>query len=255
MTNRNIWDEYIDPIIKKWFLSPFSNVVTRIFLYVGAGLVAAPLLEHLIIKVVLSKYLDINLPIEVPDIPAYVAGVTLMVAGATYHLAHTHLVNIGTQHKLEEAKERRKNEIPHDQKIIAGLLANLPYENTQFWIESAATSGIRRDFAHGVEECEKYVTPPYNLYNQAVENKKRALVAKIAAFNKAAYTSGYLGAQEDRTGEMYLPPYHWKGHGGESEERYYELLRRLADAGQELLKEYDDFITCIKSEGFIIEKI
>lgn len=255
MNNRNVWDEYIDPIIKKWFLSPFSNVVTKTFLYIGAGVVAAPLLAHLLIKVILLKYFDINLPIDVPDIPAYVTGVILMVVGAVYHLAHTHLVNVGNQHKLEEAKERRKSEVPHDQRIIEELLDKLPYENTRFWIERAPTSGIRRDFAHGLEECEKYVTPPYNLYNQIVESKKRDLIEKIAAFNEAAYGSGYLGAQEDKTGKLYLPPYHWKGHGGESEKRYYELLYNLVDAGQELLAEYDVFITCIKSEGFIIEKI
>lgn len=253
--NRNIWDEYIDPIIKKWFLSPFSNSVTKIFLYVGAGLVAAPILEHLIIKVLLLKYFDINLPIDVPDIPAYISGVVLMIVGALYHLIHTHLINLANQHNLEELRERKQHEVPHDLEILEGLLANLPYENTRHWVEKAPTSGIRRDFASGLEECEKYVTPPFNLYNQVVENKKREFVAKIAAFNEAAYGSGYLGAQEDITGEMYLPPYHWKSHGSDSADRYYELLNKLADAGQELLQVYDDFITCVKAEGFIIRKI
>lgn len=255
MGNRNFWDEYIDPIIKKWFLSPFSNFVTKVFLYVGAGLVATPLLEHLIVKVILLKYFDINLPIDVPDQLAYISGVILMVVGAIYNLVHTHLENVSHQYEIEGLKERRKNEVPHDQKIIEALLIYLPYENTKFWIGNAPTSGIRRDFAHGLEECEKYVTPPFKIYNQVVEKKKIGLVGKVAAFNKAAYDSGYLGAQEDVTGDMYLPPYHWKGHGGKSEERYYELLHKLADAGQELLQEYDDFISCFKSEGFFIEKI
>jgi hypothetical protein len=253
--NKNIWDEYIGPIIKKWFLSPFSNFVTKSFLYVGAALLAAPILEHLIIKVLLLKYFDIDLPIDVPDVPTYISGVVLMIAGAIYNLVHTHLVNIGNQYSLEEIKERKQREDPHDQKIIEELLAYLPYENTQFWIEHAPTSGIRRDYASGLEECEKYITPPFNLYNQTVENKKREFVAKVSAFNQAAYGSGYLGAQEDTTGKMYLPPYHWKGHGGESEKKYYKLLRNLANAGQELLSEYDAFISCVKSEGFIIEKI
>ncbi|WP_100186067.1 hypothetical protein [Marinomonas sp. BSi20584] len=255
MPKKNIWDEYIDPIIKKWFLSPFSNLVTKTFLFVGAGLVATPLLGHLIIKVILSKYFDINIPIDVPDIPAYIAGVILMVSGSAYHLIHTHLVNIGNQYKIVEMKEKMEKEMPHDQGIIEGILQKLPYENTRFWIERAPIAGIRRDFARGLEECEKYITPPFNLYNQAADYKKRTLIAKIIAFNKAAYTSGYLGAQEDTTGEMYLPPYHWKGHGGKSEERYYKLQDNLSDAGQDLLKEYDEFITLIKSEGFVIGKI
>lgn len=255
MKNKNIWDEYIDPLFKKWFLSPFSNTVTKIFLYVGAGLVAAPLLEHLIIKVILLKYFEIDIPVDVPDTPAYIAGVLLMVSGALYNLVHIFLVNRSKQIEIEVAREKKKLEVPHDQKIIEKLLSYLPYENMGYWMETSPTGGIRRDFADGLEQCVKFTTPPYRFYNEVVEKKKLDLVSKISKFNQAAYGSGYLGAQEDKTGKMYLPPYHWKVPGSESEVRYYDLLDKLADAGQELLKEYDEFILCVKSEGFIIGEI
>ncbi|RLW64043.1 MAG: hypothetical protein B6D73_14305 [gamma proteobacterium symbiont of Stewartia floridana] len=236
-------------------MSPFSNTVTKVFLYVGAGLLAAPLLEHLIIKVILLKYFEIEIPIDVPDTSAYVAGVILMINGALYNIAHSFLMNRGKKIEAEEAREKKKVEVPHDQKIIEKLLSNLPYENTRYWVERAPTAGILRDFAHGLEQCEKFITPPYRLYNEVVEKKKVELVSKISSFNQAAYGSGYLGAQEDKSGKMYLPPYHWKVPGQESEERYYDLLHKLTDAGQDFLKEYDEFILCVKSQGFIIEEI
>ena len=251
--DKKIWKEYIDPIIKKWILSPFSNFVTKTFLYIGAGVVAAPMLEHLLLKVILLEYLGIDLPIDVPDVPAYITGVVLMTLGALYNLAIVYLGNINNRHTQEEKKEKQKRENPHDQEIIEEIISFLPYENTRYWVETARISGMRRDFAHDLDECEKYSTPPYNLYNQTIENKKQELMEQIKAFNSACLD--YLGAQEDKTGKMYLPPYHWKSYGGESAARYYELSHKVAEAGQAFLDKYDEFITGVKSEGFILGKI
>ena len=255
MIKRTMWEKYFIPLIKKWFFSPFSNKVTRVFLYVGSAVVATPILGHLIIKVILLKFFDIDIPIDVPGVPAYATGGVLMVCGALHNLIYIHLDNRNKMLANEAIKERRIFEVPHDQKIIEKLIAYLPYENTRFWIESSPAGGIRRDFADGLEECEKFVTPPFQLYNKEVEKKKVELISRISTFNFAAYGTGYLGAQEDKTGKMYLPPYHWKIPGSESEERYYEYLHNLSDTGQELLREYDNFIVCVKEEGFIIGEI
>ena len=95
--------------------------------------------------------------------------------------------------------------------------------------------------------------PPYKLYNEKAESKKQELVAVVRDFNEKCL--GYLGGQEDTSGKMYLPPYHWKGMGVESEKKYYEMLHEVAESGQALLKKYDEFIECVKSEGFILQKM
>ncbi len=63
---------------------------------------------------------------------------------------------------------------------------------------------------------------------------------------------GHLGAQEDTTGEMYLPPYHWKSLGKESEARYYEQVKGVSESGQKVRTMLDQFIEVVKKEGFII---
>lgn len=255
MLESKFWREYVDPYIKRWVLSPFSNFVTKAFLYTGIALVAAPVFEHLLIKVILKEVFDVELQIDVPDVPAYIAGVVLMVFGALYHLSITYLANMSN--KLDQADKDKKEgrENPHDQEIIESLLSLLPYENTNYWTEMAATSGIRRDFSRDLEQCEKFTTPPYNLYNSIVEEKKKEFVRTIGVFNEACFSSGYLGAQEDTSGDMYKPPYHWKGLNQESRDKYYELLHNVADAGIELRKQYDEFIGLVKAQGFIIGKI
>jgi len=218
-------------------------------------MVAAPILEHLLLKVLLKKLFDIDLPIDVPDVPAYIAGVVLMVCGGLYSLSITYLVNMSNKIEQADRDKKEEREKPHDQDIIESLLSLLPYENTNFWTETAATSGMRRDFSRSLEQCEKFTTPPYNLYNSVVEEKKKEFVGSVKAFNEACFSSGYLGAQEDTAGEMYNPPYHWKSLTLESTEKYYELLRNVADSGVELRRQYDEFISVIKAQGFIIGEI
>lgn len=247
-----IWDEYVHPFLKKWLLSPFSNRVTKLLLYTGIAIVSTPLIEHLILKVVFKKIFDIDIPIDVPDVPAYIAGVTLMAFGGCHNLLFLSLENNKQERLLALQKEKQAKEEPHDQRIIEEIISLLPYDNTNYWIERASYAGLKRDFSHDLDCCMKFSEPPYALYNEVVESKKQELVAAICHFNSKC--AGYLGAQEDQSGTMYLPPYHWKG-SNESEKRYYEMLREVANAGQELLKAYDDFIKCVKSQGFIIGKI
>ena len=64
---------------------------------------------------------------------------------------------------------------------------------------------------------------------------------------------GHLGGQEDQTGEMYLPPYQWKGMGEAMVEKYYTQVESVAKSAQALKKQLDEFISTVKSEGFILE--
>ncbi|HCE3689864.1 hypothetical protein HJ205_23350 [Vibrio parahaemolyticus] len=247
---KKIWNELILPFIKRWLLAPFSNKVTKMFLYTGAAIVAAPLIEHLIIKVVLLKLFDIDIPIDVPDVPAYVAGVALMFLGGLHNIGFQYINYVQTKYNDGKALEVLKSQQPHDKKIIDELLVLLPYENTHHWLEQAGYAGLRRDFSHDLQECEKFNDAPYKVYNQIVEAAKTALIDQIQDFN--VQCMGHLGAQEDTTGEMYLPPYHWKSQGKESEARYYEQVKGVSESGQKVRTMLDQFIEVVKKEGFII---
>ncbi|MBU0912942.1 MAG: hypothetical protein KKF22_10425 [Gammaproteobacteria bacterium] len=242
--------EELKEIVKRWLLSPFSNKVTRILLYTGAAVVAAPVIEHLIIKTVLMKLFDINIPIDVPDIPAYIAGVALMIFGALHNLGYQYLTFI--QSKTNDAKmlEVEKQQKPHDEKIIKEILTLLPYENTNHWLEQAGYAGVRRDFYHGLEECAKFTTAPFKLYNNNAEVAKVRLIQAISDFTLKCM--GHLGAQENPKGEMYLPPFHWKSQGAKSEAKYYEQVEIVGKAGNVVRSELDNFIKEIKKEGFIV---
>ena len=73
--------------------SPFSNVVTKFLLFVGAAIVATPLLEHLFFGAILKHWLGIDLGVEVPDLKAYVSGCFLMFLGAAHNLVFIKLRN------------------------------------------------------------------------------------------------------------------------------------------------------------------
>jgi hypothetical protein len=247
-----LWVEYADPFIKRWIFAPFSNKVTRVLLIIGGGCFSAPPLGYLIATVILDNYLDIKIPIDLPNTEILLLGAVLLIV-AVIHNAYiqklTHEKGRPTKSQEEKALIREA----HDLEIINRILALLPYQKTRFWIERASYAGMRRDFARDLEKCEDFSQPPYTLFNSRVEENKQIFIASIHEFNKNSM--GYLGAQEDTTGEMFLPPFHWKGLGGQSEEKYYEMLYALADAGVVLLREFDEFISIVKTEGFVIREI
>mgnify|MGYP005990740211 CR=1 FL=1 len=249
----DMFQDFIKPAFKRWLIAPFSNKVTKALLFTGAAIVAAPLIEHIILKVVLLQLFDIDVPIDVPDIPAYVSGVTLMAIGALHNLSFQYLEYRGGERAALERKEAQNNQVPHDQKIIEELILFLPYENTHYWLEQASYAGIRRDFAHDLEVCEKFITPPFSVYNVEVESSKKKLVLCIKDFNHKCL--GHLGAQEDKSGQMYLPPYHWKSQGKDSQARYYEQVETVGNSAQKLKDQYDSFINTVKQQGFIINEI
>ncbi|WP_081869847.1 hypothetical protein [Endozoicomonas numazuensis] len=222
----DIFKEFIKPALKRWLLTPFSNKVTKTLLFTGAAVVAAPLIEHIIIKVILLQFFDIDVPIDVPDIPAY-AGVALMTIGALHNLSFQYFEYRDGERAAHTRKEAQVAQIPHDKKIIEELLSLLPYENTHHWLEQAAYAGMRRDFTHDLEACEKFITPPFAIYNEQVEASKNELILCIKDFNQ--HCLGHLGAQEDKSGQMYLPPYHWKSQGKKSEARYYEQVEAMGN--------------------------
>ena len=116
------WSEHVHPFIQRWLFAPFSNKVTKLLLYTGMTIIAAPLVEHLIFKVVLKKAFNFDLPIDVPDVPAYIAGVSLMVIGALHNLLYLHLENRKQKRLQETSKEKKEKEEPHDQRIIESYL-------------------------------------------------------------------------------------------------------------------------------------
>ncbi|MFG0723804.1 hypothetical protein ACF8PU_19355 [Pseudomonas sp. GLN_6] len=246
-------NQYLDILIQKWLHSPFSNKVTKALIFTGAAISAAPLIEHLILKVILLKIFNIDIPVDVPDTPAYIAGVTLMALGALHNILFLAIELKKSHTSFEERKEKEKLEVPHDKKIIETILSKLPYENTIYWVEQSPIVGLRKDFSADLEFCERFLTPPFVLYNKEIESKKVLLIQSLEAYNSKC--AEFLGAQEDPTGPMYRPPYHWKGYGDERENRYYQMQSALADAGQAFLDNYNIFIACIKSEGFVFEEI
>ena len=82
---REIWKLFLD-WIKRKLRSPFSNFVTKLVLYCGIGIVASPIIEHLIFRAILKHWLGIDLGIEIPGLNAYIFGSILIVIGVIHNL-------------------------------------------------------------------------------------------------------------------------------------------------------------------------
>ena len=247
---KKLWAELIWPFLKMKLLSSFSNKVTKILLYTGGSIVTMPLIEHLVVKVILLKLFGVDLPIDVPDVPAYVAGVSLMLIGAVHNLGAQYISYIESSKSKKEKSEIAQKQIPHDEKIIKEILGLLPYEDSLYWLEQAGYAGLRRDFSADLETCEKFSTAPFKLYNEKVEYVKLELINAIKVFNLECM--GHLGAQENSNGNMYLPPFHWKSQSKESEKKYYEQVESVGNQGQAVKVQLDEFIKVVKSENFIV---
>jgi len=82
------FSESVIDILLQWMrrklLAPLPSIVTKTLLYVGASVVAWPLIEHIVFSAILKTALGIDLGIQPPGADAYLAGVALMVAGAVY---------------------------------------------------------------------------------------------------------------------------------------------------------------------------
>lgn len=70
--------------IKRSLLSPLTSVVTKSLLYVGASIMAWPLIENIIISGILKNALGFDLGIKPPGVEAFVTGLVLMLSGALY---------------------------------------------------------------------------------------------------------------------------------------------------------------------------
>lgn len=79
--------------ISKKIRSPFSNYATKFVLLLGSGIVAAPVLEHLIVNAVLKHGFGIDLGIKIPDVEAYIAGGSLVAISLIHNLVFLKLNN------------------------------------------------------------------------------------------------------------------------------------------------------------------
>lgn len=95
-----LWTLAITWVTKK-IRSPFSNYATKFVLFLGSGVVATPLLEHLILNAILKNGFGIDLGIEVPDKSAYVTGGCLIALALAHNLLFIHLNN---RHQIEAKK-------------------------------------------------------------------------------------------------------------------------------------------------------
>jgi hypothetical protein len=101
-------EQYLDVFIQKWLQSPFSNKVTRALILTSAAISAASLIEHLILKVVLLKIFNIDIPIDVPDTQTFIAGITLMTFGAIHNLLFLNFELKKKRTNIEERKEKKR---------------------------------------------------------------------------------------------------------------------------------------------------
>lgn len=83
--------------LKRKLRAPFSNFATKLVLFVGAGILATPLIEHLIFNAVLKKMFGIDLGITVPDDNAYWFGTFLIVTALLHNLI---FIKLAQQHEV-----------------------------------------------------------------------------------------------------------------------------------------------------------
>lgn len=139
-------------------------------------------------------------------------------------------------------------------KIISDFLLLIPYEHTRYWVDQAHLVGFNREDGLKLEMCEDYSRPPKNLFNKKVEDKKHVLLIAIQTFNETCLD--FFQAEKQSNGVVTCRPhYHWKDQGENSRALYYKIQKSVADAGTKLLKRLDEFIVCIKDEGFILDTI
>ncbi len=99
---QQLWNIFLRWLSRK-LRSPFSNFATKFVLFVGAGIVASPLIEHLIFSALMDKLLGIQLGIEVPDTEAYIFGTLLIFISLSHNLIFVR-VNHKYQVELKDAE-------------------------------------------------------------------------------------------------------------------------------------------------------
>ncbi|MEX0178929.1 MULTISPECIES: hypothetical protein [unclassified Stenotrophomonas] len=91
--------EWFQRIVRR----PFSNQLSKTAVWIGALIVAAPPLEHLLISTLLERVLGIDIGIEAPDRYAYIAGTTVIALGLLNHLAY---IFLNLKHENEQGEAR-----------------------------------------------------------------------------------------------------------------------------------------------------
>ena len=99
---QHLWNIFLRWLSRK-LRSPFSNFATKFVLFVGAGVVASPLIEHLIFSALMDKILGIKLGVEVPDTEAYIFGTLLIFISLSHNLIFVR-INHKYQVELKDAE-------------------------------------------------------------------------------------------------------------------------------------------------------
>lgn len=150
--------------------------------------------------------------------------------------------------KLEEERSKKSSDL----RIVEELLELIPYEDTIHHIDLSYLHGMPYQFARQLDKAEEYNNIRYQLFNVNLEAAKSKFIESIAEFNIVA--AEYLGVDNPaREPLMVVPPFHWKHDG--SEAKYRELQDQLGNCAISVKGKYDNFISTLKSESFVTNKI
>lgn len=228
--------------VVRFFRPEFYNKATWLLLIAGIALTSTSITEK-----VLFAFLDMQFHLKLTESSDSYIGLVLVALGLSYNLAGQmlrlrHEVELNALAHSTEVAERKA----HDIAILGNLFEQLPYDSVFAIINNASMAGV------SIAVCElisaiahTHNTPPYELHNQAIEEKRRLLVSACASFYDAMLQ--FLGHEPGYPENMVVPPYNLKSHDREA---FYSMQRKVSKSGLAFLATYEDLIRICKSENY-----
>lgn len=233
--------------IVRFFRPEFINKATWFLLITGAALTGASVTEK-----ILFALLDIQFHLKLTESSDGYIGLSLILLGLAYNLIgqalrlhHERMLNAAAQ--SADANDKKA----HDLAIIENLFAVLPYGSVSPIINDASMSGLSITTCNLISDiAHTHNTPPHELHNVAIEEKRKNLVSACAAFYEA--TLQFLGHEAGYPDHMVVPPYQLKSLDRDA---YYSMQRKVSSTGLAFLAAYDDLIRICKTENYYRVKI
>ncbi|MDO9014227.1 MAG: hypothetical protein Q7U84_05550 [Polynucleobacter sp.] len=228
--------------VVRFFRPEFYNKATWLLLIAGIALTSTSITER-----ILFAFLDMQFNLKLTESSDSYIGLALVILGLSYNLAGQtlrlrHEVALTASACSTEATERKA----HDIAILENLFEELPYESVSPIINNASMAGV------SIAVCElisaiahTHNSPPYELHNQVIEEKRRLLVSTCASFYEAMLQ--FLGHESGYPENMVVPPYSLKS---QNRDAFYSMQHNVSKSGLAFLAAYEDLIRICKSENY-----
>jgi hypothetical protein len=227
--------------VVRFFRPEFFNKATWFLLLSGVALTSTSVTEK-----ILFALLDMQFHLKLTESSDSYIGLALVFLGLTYNLIgqalrlqHDRMLKAAAQ--SVDADERKA----HDLAILESLFSHFPYESVFPIISEAAMSGLSTDTCDLISNIAHTNTPPYELHNSVIEEKRKRLVSACAEFYEAVLQ--FLSHEPGFPDYMVVPPYQLKSIDREA---FYSMQEKVSNTGLGFLTAYDELIRVCKVENY-----